>query len=98
LQQLRQLGDVGGDASRFVAREQTGSRPSARFIFEIDVGERLPSSDDFEIGSSDFPFAPFTTCVPRAGSRRSKDAARIKGATEKWQTLMTGLPKHDLGV
>jgi hypothetical protein len=41
-QQLRQLGDVGGDAPGLVAREQTGSRPSARFIFEIHVGQRLP--------------------------------------------------------
>ena len=36
-----QLGDVGGDAPRLVAREQTGSRPSARLIFEIHVGHRL---------------------------------------------------------
>jgi hypothetical protein len=40
--QLRQLGDVGGDAPGLVPGEQTGSQPSAGFIVEIDVGQRLP--------------------------------------------------------
>jgi hypothetical protein len=42
LQQLRQLGDVGGDAPRLVAGEQLGRRPSSRLILEMDVSERLP--------------------------------------------------------
>jgi hypothetical protein len=41
-QQLRQLGDVGGDAPGLVVGEQTGSRPSARFILEIDVASACP--------------------------------------------------------
>ena len=39
---VRQLGEVRCDAARFVAREQPGSRPSARLLLETDVGERLP--------------------------------------------------------
>ena len=32
---------VTGDAPGLVAGEQTGSRPSARFILEINAGQRL---------------------------------------------------------
>ena len=46
----QQLGDVGGDAPGFVAREQPGSRPSARFILEIDVSERPVGVADDEAG------------------------------------------------
>jgi hypothetical protein len=38
-QQLRQLGDVGGDAPGFVRSEQLGRRAPSRLILEIDVGE-----------------------------------------------------------
>ena len=41
-QQLRQLGDVGGDAPGLVAGEQLGRCAAARLLLEIDVGERLP--------------------------------------------------------
>jgi hypothetical protein len=41
-QQLRQLGDVGGDAPGLVAGEQLRRCASARLVLEIDVGERLP--------------------------------------------------------
>jgi hypothetical protein len=41
-QQLRQLGDVGGDAPSLVAGEQLGGGAASRLILEIDVGERLP--------------------------------------------------------
>jgi hypothetical protein len=40
--QLRQLGDVGGDAPRLVLSEQLGRGASSRLLLEIDVGERLP--------------------------------------------------------
>jgi hypothetical protein len=42
LQQLRQLGDVGGDAPGFVAGEEVRRRATTRLLLEIDVGERLP--------------------------------------------------------
>ena len=38
--QFRQLGDVGGDASRLVLGEQLGRRAASRFLLEI--GEHLP--------------------------------------------------------
>jgi hypothetical protein len=42
-QQLRQLGDVGGDAPGLVAGEQLGRRTPSRLILEMDVGQRLPA-------------------------------------------------------
>jgi hypothetical protein len=39
-QQLRQLGDVGGDAPGLVARHQSSRRSACRLLLEIDVGER----------------------------------------------------------
>ena len=44
-QQLRQLGDVGGDAPGLVAGEQVRRRAPSGLILEIDVGERLPGCD-----------------------------------------------------
>src|SRR5437773_12014226 len=41
-QQLWRLGDVGGDPPRRVARHQPGRRSPAGFIFEVDIGERVP--------------------------------------------------------
>ena len=41
-QQLRQLGDVGGDAPGLVAGEQLGRRTPPRLILEVHVGQRLP--------------------------------------------------------
>ena len=49
-QQLRQLGDVGGDAPGVVAGEEVRRRAASRLlfenrrkrVFEIDVRERLP--------------------------------------------------------
>ena len=41
-QQLRQLGDVHGDAPRFIAGEQLRGRAPTGLLLEIDVGERLP--------------------------------------------------------
>ena len=43
-QQLRQLGDVHGDAPGLVAGEQLGRRSPPEFILAIDVGERLTIS------------------------------------------------------
>ena len=43
-QELGQLGDVGGDAPRFVAGEEVRRRTSSRLPLEIDVSERLPIS------------------------------------------------------
>ena len=40
-QQLRQLGEVGGDAARLVAGQQLGRRTSARLLLEVDIGERV---------------------------------------------------------
>ena len=40
-QQLRQLGDVGGDAAGLVAGEQLSSRTATRVILAIDEGQRL---------------------------------------------------------
>jgi hypothetical protein len=40
-QQLRQLGDIGGDPPCLVAGEQLRSRAAARLFVEIDVSERL---------------------------------------------------------
>jgi hypothetical protein len=41
-QQLRELGDAGGDAPGLVAREEVRRRAASRLILEVDVGERLP--------------------------------------------------------
>jgi hypothetical protein len=40
-QQLRQLGDVDGDAPGLIAGEEVRRRATSRLILEIDVGERL---------------------------------------------------------
>ena len=40
-EQLRQLGDVGRDAPRFIAREQIGRCASSGLGLEIDVSQRL---------------------------------------------------------
>jgi hypothetical protein len=58
LQQLRQLGDVRGDAPGLVAGEQLGRRPPCRLLLEIDVGERLPvgvADDEAGVGLLDGP-------------------------------------------
>ena len=41
-QQLRQLGDVGGDPPHLVAGEELGRRSPTGLLLAIDVGERLP--------------------------------------------------------
>jgi len=41
-QQLRQLGDVGGDAPRFVLGQQVGRCTPPRLLLEVEVAERLP--------------------------------------------------------
>jgi hypothetical protein len=43
-QQLRQLGDVGGHAPRFIAGEEMRRRAMLQLPLEIDVSERLPIS------------------------------------------------------
>jgi hypothetical protein len=43
--QLRQLGDVGGDAPDLVTGEQLARGPSARFVLAIDEGQRLTVGD-----------------------------------------------------
>ena len=42
LQQVRQLGDVGGDAPGLVAGQQLARRAPPGFILAIDKGEYLP--------------------------------------------------------
>jgi hypothetical protein len=41
-QQLRQLGDVGGDAPRLVSGQQVAGGTSPRLPLEIEIAERLP--------------------------------------------------------
>jgi hypothetical protein len=41
-QQLRQLGDVHGDAPRLVVGVQVRHRATARLLRVVDVGQRLP--------------------------------------------------------
>jgi hypothetical protein len=58
LQQLRQLGDVGGDAPRLVTGEQLASRPSARFVLTVDESQCLPvgvAHDETRSGFLDGP-------------------------------------------
>ena len=59
LQQLRQLGDVRGDAPGLVAGEQLGRRTSSRLLLlEIEVGQRLPvgvADDEAGVGLLDGP-------------------------------------------
>jgi hypothetical protein len=40
-QQLRQLGDVGGDAPGFVAGEEVGLLHASGFFLEIEIGQRF---------------------------------------------------------
>jgi len=57
-QQLRQLGDVCGDAPRLVAGEQLGRRAASRLILEVNVGERLAAvvaDDEAGVGLLDGP-------------------------------------------
>jgi hypothetical protein len=44
LQQLRQLGDVGGDAPRLVTAQALHGHLPLRFILEMDGNKRLPVS------------------------------------------------------
>jgi hypothetical protein len=44
-QQLRQFGDVSGDALGLVAGEEVRRRPASRLLPEVHVGERLPGID-----------------------------------------------------
>jgi hypothetical protein len=39
-QQLRQLGDVGGDPARLVTGQQVGGGAAARLVLEVDIGQR----------------------------------------------------------
>jgi hypothetical protein len=58
MQQLRQLGDVGGDAPGLVAGEEVRRRATPRLLLEIDVGERLPvgvADDEARVGFLDGP-------------------------------------------
>ena len=57
-QQLRQLGDVDGDAPGLVAGEEMRRRAPAPLLLEIDVGERLPvgvADDEAGVGFLDGP-------------------------------------------
>ena len=63
-QQLRQLGDVGGDAPGLVAGEQMSRRAPSRLLLEVDVGERLP------VGVADDEARPVQPDVPIFGIRR----------------------------
>jgi hypothetical protein len=56
--QLRQLGDVGGDAPGLVAGEQVRRRATSPLILEVDVGECLPvgvADDEAGVGLLDGP-------------------------------------------
>src|SRR5205823_14872683 len=58
LHQLRQLGDVGGDALGLVAREQVRGRAPSRLLLEIDVSELLSRAvlyDEASLGLIDGP-------------------------------------------
>jgi hypothetical protein len=41
-EQLRQFGDVDGDAPGFVTGQELGGRRPTRIVLAIDEGERLP--------------------------------------------------------
>ena len=51
-QQLRQLGDVGGNAPGLVAGEQVCRRTASGLVLEIEMPQRLPSrvADDETLG------------------------------------------------
>jgi hypothetical protein len=66
LQQLRQLGDVYGDAPRLVAGEQVCRRTPSRLLLEIDVGERLPV-----VIADDEVQASVSSAVQGGGKRRA---------------------------
>ena len=40
-QQVRQLGDVGGDAPSLIFGQQVGGRLSAGIVLEVEIAERL---------------------------------------------------------
>jgi hypothetical protein len=57
-QQLRQLGDVGGDPPGLIAGEEVRRRPPSRLLLAIDVSERLPvgvADDEAGVGLLDGP-------------------------------------------
>jgi hypothetical protein len=72
-QQLRQLGDVGGDAPGFVAGEELGRCAPARLILEVDVGERLPL---------------WSRKLAAAGGRRSPRRTRAAGIGAAYSFLL----------
>jgi hypothetical protein len=78
-----QFGDVRGDAPRLVAREQTGSRSSARLLFEIDVGERLP------VRVSDDEAPPIQLWIGLLDGRGRREEARRRA----WNLALLGLYK-----
>ena len=82
-QQLRQLGDVGGDAPGLVAGEQSGRRTPSRLLLEIDVGERLP------VGVADDEAR--RACAPRR-TRAAGSGARSLVIL----TLRGGRPEHHI--
>ena len=55
-QQLRQLGDVRGDAPSLISGEQLGRSSPAGLLLEIEVGERVAAmiaDDEAGVGSAD---------------------------------------------
>ena len=52
VQQLRQLGDVGGDAPGVVAGEQLGRRPPAGLVLNINVASATTCAQPLVFGGS----------------------------------------------
>jgi hypothetical protein len=74
-QQLRQLGDVGGNAPGLVAGEEMRRRPPSRLLLAIDVSERLPvgvADDKAGVG--------FHTAIQGGGKRSAAERATAGAA------------------
>jgi hypothetical protein len=68
-QQLRQLGDVGGDAPDLVAGEQLIDRAAVRLVIMVEIAERLTA------GVADVKQASVSSTDQGGGKRRTSAAA-----------------------
>jgi hypothetical protein len=102
-EQLRQLGDVGRDAPRFIAREQIGRCASSGLGLEIDVSQRLTVvvADD-ETTALVFLYVPRWRKAARRGQPRSTvttlsgsrgSPGRIKRKSVAMRSVREGPPR-----
>jgi hypothetical protein len=74
VQQLRQLGDVGGDAPGLVAGEQLGRRPPAGLVLNINVASATTCAQPLVFGGSVGLRCSYTPILPTKRPKRPRIA------------------------